>query len=63
MPVDTLDAAFFEQHVARAKAAWRKHAQSLSWEEKIAAIERMRERNMALKRSREGNTGKADKSG
>ena len=60
MPVDTLDPAFFEQHVARVKAAWRKHAQSLTWEEKIAAIERMRERDMALKRAREENAGKTD---
>lgn len=63
MPVDTLDSAFFEQHIARVKAAWRKHAQSLTWEEKIAAIERMRERDLALKRSRDANTAKADKSG
>ena len=60
MPVDTLDPAFFEEHVARAKAAWRKHAQSLTWEEKIAAIERMRERDMALKRAREQQTGKSN---
>ena len=53
MPVDTLDPAFFEQHVARAKAAWRKRARSLTWEEKIAAIERMRERDAALRAARE----------
>lgn len=53
MAVDTLDPAFFEQHVAQVKAAWRKHAQSLSWEEKIAAIERMRERDKVLKQVRE----------
>ena len=60
MPADTLDPVFFEQHVARVKAAWRNHAQSLTWEEKIAAIERMREREMALKRVREENASKTD---
>lgn len=60
MPVDTLDPAYFEQHVARVKAAWRKHAQSMTWEEKIAAIERMRERDLALKRVREENAKNTD---
>lgn len=55
MPIDTLDPAFFEHHVAQAKAAWRKHARTLTWEEKIAAIERMRERDVALKQAREAN--------
>ena len=55
MPVDTLDPAFFEQHVAQAKAAWRKRAQSKTWEEKIAAIERMWERDAELKKAREAN--------
>lgn len=59
MPIDTLDPKFFEQHVARVKATWRRHAQSLMWEEKVAAIERMRERDQALKRAREKNTGNA----
>ncbi len=39
--------------VAAAKAAWRRHAASLSWEEKVAAIERMRECDVVLKRERE----------
>ena len=55
VPADTLDLAFMEQHVAQAKAAWRKHAQSKTWEEKIAAIERMWERDAALKQAREAN--------
>ena len=55
MPVDTLDPAFFEQHVAQAKAAWRQHAQSKTWEEKVAAIERMWGRDAALKEAREAN--------
>ena len=63
MPVDTLDPAFLEQHVAQVKAAWRKHAHSLTWEEKVAAIERMRERGIALKRARDENARKTDKSG
>ena len=41
------------ESVARAKAAWRKHAASLTWEEKVAAIERMRERDAVLRRERE----------
>ena len=40
-------------NVAQAKSAWRKHAASLSWEEKVAAIERMRERDAILRRERE----------
>ena len=55
MPVDTFDPAFFEQHVAQAKVAWRKRAQSLTWEEQIAALERMRERDAELKKAREAN--------
>ena len=53
MPADTLDPALLEQHVAATKAAWRKHAQSLTWEEIVAAIERMRERDAALRIARE----------
>lgn len=41
------------ESVARAKAAWRKHSASLSWEEKVAAIARMRERDASLRRERE----------
>lgn len=41
-----------EAYVARAKKAWRTHAAGLSWEEKIAAIERMRERSAALRDAR-----------
>jgi hypothetical protein len=40
--------------VAAAKAAWRRHAASLTWEEKVAAIERMRERDAVIRRVREG---------
>lgn len=53
MPAATLDPALLEHYVAGAKAAWRKHAQALSWEQKVAAIVRMRERDAALKAARE----------
>jgi hypothetical protein len=43
------------QQVVAAKAAWRKHAQSLTWEEKVAAIERMWVRDRELKKMREHN--------
>lgn len=55
MPADTLDPARLEEYVAEVKAAWRKHAQALSWEEKVAAIERMRERETLLRAAREAN--------
>ena len=38
------------ESVARAKAARRKHAASLTWEEKVAAIGCMRERGASLRR-------------
>lgn len=41
--------------VIAAKAAWRKHAQSLTWEEKVAAIEKMRARDAELRKVRERN--------
>ena len=43
------------QQVVAAKAAWRKHAQLLTWEEKVAAIERMWVRDRELKKIRERN--------
>ncbi|MFM9971290.1 MAG: hypothetical protein ACKVQK_23145 [Burkholderiales bacterium] len=50
--------------MAHAKAAWRARARAMSWEEKIAAIERMRERSAALRRAREeaqaGERGSGD---
>lgn len=39
--------------VAATKAAWRTHAASLTWKEKVAAIERMRERDAVIKQERE----------
>jgi len=42
------------RYVASAKAAWRRHARAMTWEQKIAAIERMRERQAAIRRARRG---------
>ena len=42
----------FEAFVARRKQAWRKQAIQMSWEEKIAAIERMWARDQSLKMAR-----------
>ncbi len=55
MSDDSLKYTLALQQVVKAKAAWRKHAQSLTWEEKVAAIERMRERDAELKKIREKN--------
>ena len=55
MPVDTSKYDLALQQVVVAKAAWRKHAQSLTWEEKVAAIERMLVRDAELRRIREKN--------
>jgi hypothetical protein len=49
----TPDYASALQQVVAAKAAWRKHAQSLTWEEKVAAIERMWVRDREMKKIRE----------
>jgi hypothetical protein len=53
MSDDFLDPRFLEEYVRKAKAAWRSHAQAMTWEEKVAAIERMWERDRLLKESRE----------
>lgn len=55
MSVDTSKYDLALQQVVATKAAWRKHAQSLTWEEKVAAIERMRVRDAELRRVREQN--------
>lgn len=55
IPDVTPDYASALQQVVAAKAAWRKHAQSLTWEEKVAAIERMWVRDKELKNIREHN--------
>ncbi len=55
---DVLDPVFMERYIASAKAAWRAHAQHLSWEEKIASIEKMWARDKALKASRESSLQK-----
>ena len=48
-----VSAADVDAHVAKVKAAWRERERAMTWEEKIAAIERMRERNAQLVRARE----------
>ena len=48
-----VDPADLEAHIAKVKAAWRNHERSMTWEQKIAAIERMRERSAQLARARE----------
>lgn len=42
-----------EAHVIKAKAAWRVHESAMTWEEKIAVIEKMRERSAQLLRARQ----------
>jgi hypothetical protein len=51
--LDVLDPVFMENYIASTKAAWRAHAQQMTWEEKIASIEKMWARDRALKASRE----------
>ena len=48
-----VDPADLEAHVAKVKPAWRGHERAMTWEQKIAAIERMRERSAQLARARE----------
>ena len=45
--------ADLEAHIASVKAAWRKHERAMTWEQKVEAIERMRERSEQLSRARE----------
>ena len=47
-----VSAADVEAHVAKVKAAWRERERAMTWEQKIAAIERMQERNAQLVRAR-----------
>ena len=55
MSNDILKPEEFEAFVARRKLAWREHAIKMTWEEKIAAIERMWERDKSLKIARDAN--------
>ena len=52
MSADTGNFDLALRQVVAAKAAWRKHAQALTWEEKVAAIERMWVRDAELKNVR-----------
>ena len=47
--------AELEAHIVKVKAAWRADEQVMTWEQKIAAIERMWERSAQLARSRDNN--------
>ena len=57
-----VDPAELEAHIAKVKAAWRNHERAMTWEEKIAAIERMRERSAQLARAREKITPNHERS-
>lgn len=48
----TVNPAELEAHIVKVKAAWRAHEKAMTWEEKIAAIERMWERSAQLARAR-----------
>ena len=52
MSNDELKPEEFEAFVARRKQAWRQQAIQMTWEEKIAAIERMWARDQSLKIAR-----------
>jgi hypothetical protein len=54
MSVASLESNALLAYVERVKASWRETERNKTWEEKIAAIERMREREQQLKRAREG---------
>ncbi len=53
MSVASLDPNDLEAYVVRVKAAWRDTERNQTWEEKVAASERMRERDRAVKAARE----------
>lgn len=53
-PSDAGPEGALARYVASVKAAWRRHARAMTWEQKIAAIERMRERQAAIRRARRG---------
>ena len=48
-----VNVAEVEAHIAKVKAAFRQHERTMTWEQKIQAIERMRERDAQLARARE----------
>lgn len=47
-----VDPAELEAHIVKVKAAWRAHERSMTWEQKVASIERMWERSAQLARAR-----------
>jgi hypothetical protein len=48
-----VDPAAMLAHISKVKAAWRDHERAMTWEQKIKAIERMRERSAQLERARQ----------
>lgn len=54
-PLQFVNYADLQAHVVKVKAAWREHQMAMTWEQKIKAIERMRERDAQLRRARELN--------
>jgi hypothetical protein len=58
MPAATVDYQAMLAHVERVKKAWRETERSKSWEEKIEAIVRMRERDKAIERTRNASIQK-----
>ena len=51
----TINQSDLAAHVAKVKAAWHEHERAMTWEQKIAAIERMRERSAQLERARKAS--------
>lgn len=48
-----VDPAEVHAHIEKVKAGWRAHERHMTWEEKVAAIERMWVRDAQLARARE----------
>jgi hypothetical protein len=51
-PAGEIDPQNIAAYVRRVKASWRAHEAAMSWEEKVAAIERMWVRSAQLERAR-----------
>lgn len=56
-PLESGHESALTQHVAAVKEAWRRHARAMTWEQKIAAIVRMRGRQAAIRRARHDHRG------
>ena len=55
MSLASLDCDALTAYVQRSKAAWREAERNKTWEEKVEAIVRMRERDKELAKARERN--------